>query len=421
MILLPGFRDFYPEDCARRHYLVATWRTVCRRHGFVEYDGPMLEPVDLYRKKSGGELVGQLFDFTDKGGREVTLRPEMTPTLARMFIARERAYKKPAKWFSIAPFFRYEKQQRGRLREFLQLNCDILGEASPAADAELIALAIALLQELGFTAEDFVVRVSDRGAWTGFAERVGLAAERLPELLEVIDKTDRTPVEIREAKLHALGVAPSQLDEFLAHPSSPALAQLRAELAARELTEFVEIDLGIVRGLAYYTGLVFEIWDRRRTLRAVAGGGRYDQLLATLSEGKVDLPALGFAIGDVVLAELIHETAAARTRRETAIARESALDAYLIIAQETQRPAALADSQQLRRAGYRIDYPLTATNVGKQFQTAGQLGARFSILYGEEMPLVKIKNFTTREEELIPRELLPAHLSPPLAPPILLA
>ena len=168
MQLLPGFRDFFPEDCARRNYIVATWREVARRYGFVEYDGPLLESVELYKKKSGGELLGQLFEFTDKGERHVSIRPEMTPTLARMVIAREREYKKPLRWFSASQFFRYEKQQKGRLREFCQLNCDIVGEASIAADAEMLALTIDLLRAFGLTDADFVVRVSDREAWLAF-------------------------------------------------------------------------------------------------------------------------------------------------------------------------------------------------------------------------------------------------------------
>ena len=150
MQLLPGFREFYPDDCARRNYILATWREVARRYGFVEYDGPVLEPVDLYKKKSGGELVGQLFDFEDKGGRHVAIRPEMTPTLARMIVARERDYKKPLKWFCTPQFFRYEKPQRGRGREFYQLNADIIGEPSFAADAELIAVLIDTLRAFGF-------------------------------------------------------------------------------------------------------------------------------------------------------------------------------------------------------------------------------------------------------------------------------
>ena len=165
---LPGFRDFLPADCAARNYIFDCWRDVARRYGFVEWDGPVLEPTDLYRKKSGVEIVDQLFHFTDKGDREVSLRPELTPTLARVVAAHDREFKKPLKWFSIGQFFRYEKQQRGRLREHYQLNCDIVGAETLAADTELIALAIDILRKFGFNESDFVVRVSDRGFWTDF-------------------------------------------------------------------------------------------------------------------------------------------------------------------------------------------------------------------------------------------------------------
>src|SRR3954464_5430722 len=193
MQLLPGFRDFPPEECARRNYILSRWREVARRYGFVEFDGPMLEPIELYQKKSGGELVGQLFDFVDKGKRHVALRPEMTPTLARIVAARHRDYRKPLKWFCVPPFFRYEKQQRGRLREFSQLNCDIIGEASPAADAELIAVLIDMLRVFGFAEQDFVVRLSDRGAWSQFATARGMQPEGVGAFLEIIDKLERTP------------------------------------------------------------------------------------------------------------------------------------------------------------------------------------------------------------------------------------
>ena len=177
---LPGFRDFYPADAAARRYVFEKWREVARRYGFVEVDGPTLESVELYKKKSGGELVGQLFNFVDKGEREVALRPEMTPTLARMVAARDRDFKKPLKWFSVASFFRYEKQQKGRLREFTQLNCDLIGEASAAADAEMIALAIDLFRSFGLTADDFFIRVNDRNVWLEFLAGRGVPGGTRP-------------------------------------------------------------------------------------------------------------------------------------------------------------------------------------------------------------------------------------------------
>src|SRR5947199_3759632 len=184
---LPGFRDFLPEDCAKRNYIFARWRRVARRYGFVEWEGSPLEPTELYKKKSGDEIVEQLFNFTDKGEREVALRPELTPTLARVVTLHEREFKKPLKWFSIGQLFRYEKQQRGRLREHFQLNCDIIGEASLAADVELIALAIDLLRAFGFSSRDGVVRISDRSFWIEFLKAHNVPEERWPEMLQAID------------------------------------------------------------------------------------------------------------------------------------------------------------------------------------------------------------------------------------------
>src|SRR5437016_4762085 len=185
---LPGFRDFLPADGASRNYIFKRWREVARRYGFVEWDGPVLEPTDLYRKKSGPEIVGQLFNFTDKGEREVSMRPELTPSLARVVAAHEREFKKPLKWFSIGQFFRYEKQQRGRLREHFQLNCDIIGEGNLAADIELVALCIDILRGFEFTEKDIVVRISDRDFWIDFLRERNVSPERIAEFLDVIDK-----------------------------------------------------------------------------------------------------------------------------------------------------------------------------------------------------------------------------------------
>jgi len=413
MQLLPGFRDFYPDDCARRNYILATWREVARRYGFVEYDGPVLEPIDLYKKKSGGELVGQLFDFTDKGDRHVTLRPEMTPTLARMVAARERDFKKPLKWFCVPQFFRYEKQQRGRLREFYQFNADIIGEASPAADAEMIGLIIDLLRGFGLKQEDFVVRVSDRRAWAAFAKARGVAEDQLLDFLAVVDKLERNSPEESAKKLGEFGIAITDLKAFIADPASeaPTLKQINEELTARGLDGFVEMDLTIVRGLAYYTGFVFEVFDRSKKERALAGGGRYDNLLALMSDGKVDLPALGFGMGDVVLANLINDTPHAKAKMDAWLAENRACEIYTVIAKEERRTDALAIVQQLRNAGLRVDFPLSATKVGKQFQAAEQLGARFVILFGDEWPQVKIKTLASREETLVSREDLISHIA----------
>ena len=413
MQLLPGFREFYPDDCARRNYILATWREVARRYGFVEYDGPVLEPIELYKKKSGGELVGQLFDFTDKGERHVALRPEMTPTLARMVAARERDFKKPLKWFCVPQFFRYEKPQRGRGREFYQFNADIMGEASPAADAELISVVIDLLRAFGFGREDFVVRVSDRGAWAGFAGARGVDADRLPDFLAIVDKLERTSPEENKKKLGEFGVALEDVKAFIANPASEAagLTQIAGELRARGLDGFIEFDLTIVRGLAYYTGFVFEVFDKGKKERALAGGGRYDGLLSLMSDSKVNLPALGFGMGDVVLANLIDDVPAAKAKMEAWVAQNRAADIYIVIAKEERRTDALSIVQQLRDAKMRVDFPLTPAKVGKQFQAAEQLGATATVLIGDEWPQVKIKTLATREETLVANEELTAKLS----------
>lgn len=390
---LPGFRDFLPNDCAQRNYIFAKWREVARRYGFVEWDGPVLEPTELYKKKSGNEIVGQLFNFTDKGEREVALRPELTPTLARVVAAHEREFRKPLKWFSIGQFFRYEKQQRGRLREHYQLNCDIIGEADRAADVELIALCIDILRAFGLTEKDFVVRVSDREFWTDFLRAKDVPEDRQPEILQAIDKSER---ESRDETAKKLGpLADPVFEIFDKGATSEQLGNLVEGLRARGLADFVDVDVRIVRGLAYYTGTVFEVFDRVGRLRAIAGGGRYDNLISQLSDGAVSMPALGFAMGDVVLGELI------RDRIEEAAKSEHKIDIYIVIAKETRRADAIAHVQQLREHGYRVDFPLTNAKVGKQFQTAEDLGARFAILYGDEWPQLKIKTLATREEKLI--------------------
>ncbi|MGZ5021973.1 MAG: histidine--tRNA ligase [Chthoniobacterales bacterium] len=409
MQALPGFRDFLPNDCAVRNYIFAQWREVARRYGFVEWDGPVLEPTELYKKKSGDEIVGQLFNFTDKGEREVAMRPELTPTLARVVAAHEREFKKPLKWFSIPQCFRYEKQQRGRLREHFQLNCDIMGEDSLGADVELIALCIDLLRAFGLSAEDVVVRISDREFWTEFFKVQNVPNESWPETLQIIDKAER---ESREKTAEKLGRLAEPVFEILEKGGeSEKLDVLMNGLRTRGLAEFAQVDVRIVRGLAYYTGVVFEVFDRAGKLRAIAGGGRYDNLIAQLSDDAVSLPALGFAMGDVVLGELLRENAAAREKLEAFVRQEQQLDVYIVIAKEERRADALAQVQTLRDRNYKVDYPLVPAKVGKQFQTAENLGAKFAVLFGDEWPQVKVKNLGTREEQLIAHEELLAHLA----------
>ena len=392
-----------------RNYIFAQWRNVSRRYGFAEYDGPVLEDLDLFVRKSGAEIVKQLYDFTDKGGRAVALRPEMTPTLARMVAAAHRDFRKPMKWFCIPQMFRYERPQKGRLREHYQYNCDIIGEASLEAEIELVAVCVDVLRAFGFTADDVVVRISDREFWIDFLRAHNVPEEGWQQVLEVIDKSEREPREKTAERLGGLAAPVFKILEEGAR--SEKLDRIVDGLRQRGLAGFVKVDLRIVRGLAYYTGVVFEAFDRGGKLRAIAGGGRYDNLVHQLSEGAAMLPALGFAMGDVVLGELIRDNPAARSRMEAAVAADQKLDVYIVVAKEERRGDAISRVQQLRDSGYRVDYPLTATKVGKQFQTAEHLNAAFAVLYGDEWPQVKVKRLATREEQLVPHEELLAHFA----------
>ncbi len=399
---LPGFRDFIPRECAVRNYLFETWRSVARRCGYVEYESPILEDTALYLKKSGGELSAQLFRFEDQGGRDVTLRPEVTASLARLVAEHQRHFPKPLKWFEIGQCFRYEKPQKGRGREFHQFNVDILGEGGPAADAELISLAIETMLAFGFVAGDFVVRVSDRHAWIDFASQHGVPEESIPDFLNIVDKIEREKPEILTQKLVAFSLTAEQVRAFIADPTnaSPAYLAIREDLTARGLGDFIELDLSIVRGLAYYTGVVFEVFDSKKSMRAVAGGGRYDTLVATISDGAVDLPATGFAMGDYVIRNLIEETTHAAMQMEVWLQRNAAAcDVFVVVADETKRAESLKLVTDLRRAGISADFPLNPAKVAKQFQSAEKSGARFALVVGSEYPELKLKILASRCEE----------------------
>jgi histidyl-tRNA synthetase len=400
LISLPGFRDLTPRECAARNHVFAAWRAAAARAGFMEWEGPTLESTDLYRKKSGDEIVGQLFHFVDKGERAVALRPELTPTLARVVAARHRDFKKPLKWFQIGSCFRYEAPQKGRLREFYQWNVDILGEEAPAADAELLAVGIDALRALGFTADDFAVRLSDRRLWNDFLEQAGIDPAQTTAFLQVIDKWEREKPEVLDTKLRSLGTDRAAVAAFMesARGASGPLAPVLGDLAARGLEAFVRIDPGIVRGLAYYTGTVFEFFSLRPGARAIAGGGRYDQLVATLSDGAVAMPAVGLGMGDVVLANLIEETPEPRARREKALAAAASVDTWVVVADESRRSEALRLLQSLRDRGWRADISLSSAKVGKQFQAAETAGARAAVVVGTEWPVLKVKHLARREE-----------------------
>lgn len=401
---LPGFRDFYPEPLPTseaasadlRNYIFGKWRETARRYGFREYDGPPLEPLELYTTKSGEEIVGQLYNFMDKGERAVAMRPEMTPTLARMVASAERQYKKPIKWFAIPQLFRYERQQKGRLREHFQFNADIFGERDPAVDAELIALLIDTLRSLGLTAEDFVIRLSSRTAWQEMYGAGGGDSTKEYEFFQVIDKMEREDPAKTEAKLAGMGFGLEQVKKFIqaAQPTTELQAILD-NLEARGLKEYVKIDYNVIRGLAYYTGTVFEAFDRKGEHRAIAGGGRYDNLVKLISGGKADLPALGFGMGDVVLANLLAE-------RKLLPGFESGIDVYVLVEDEALRAASLGLVQQLRMRGLAIEYSLTPMKGDKQFKRALEMKARYSARV--DGTSIRLKNLKTREERVLARD-----------------
>ena len=395
---LKGFRDFYPDECAERNYIFEIWRRVARAYGFVEYEGPVLEPTDLYKRKSGNEIVGQLFCFEDKGGRDVSMRPELTPTLARMAAARQRDFKKPLRWFSIGQFFRYEKHQKGRGREFYQFNCDILGESSVLADAELIALSIDLMRAFGFSADDFKIRVSDRNAWTRFAADSGVTEEKMTTFLQIVDKLDRTPAEKANEQLAEFSLDTGKIRDFIQSgtEASPSLLEIVEDVQSRGMGEFIEIDLSIVRGLAYYTGTVFEIFDIGKGMRAIAGGGRYDQLVKLI--GNVDMPACGFAMGDMVIGDFIRETEKTNESLNRAKQVHQGIDIYVVLADGKKRKESNAIVQELRSAGFRVSQALSGMKVGKQFQAAGNAAAKAVVVVGAEFPEVTVKDLKLREE-----------------------
>lgn len=402
---LPGFRDFAPRERLQSRYLFETWTRVARKYGFSEYEAPILESAELYLKKSGGELSEQLFRFEDKGGRDVVLRPELTASLARIAAAQQRDYPKPLKWFEIGRCFRYEKPQRGRLREFYQFNADLLGEASPSADAELIALSIDVMRELGFAEGEIIVRLSDREAWLTFCRSHGINDSELDAFLQIVDKIERDPDEKLSARLAPFDVDLESIREFIANAgpeSSRNICAVLTDLAARGLDRFTEIDLSIVRGLAYYTGVVFEVFDASKALRSVAGGGRYDSLISIVTDGATDLPATGYAMGDCVIMELLNETPGPLAKFQAWQQRQATCDVFVVIADESKRLEAIRLVNSLREAGLGADYPLTPTKINKQFKAADQTLARFAFVVGSEYPELKLKNLNARTEESLP-------------------
>ena len=413
---LPGFRDFYPEEMARRNQIFSVWRDVARRYGFEEYDGPPLESLELFVEKSGPEIVTQLFNFTDKGEREVALRPEMTPTLVRMLGAKIKGLPKPVRWFSTPQLFRYEKQQRGRLREHFQLNMDIVGEGSVLADADLLCAALDVLRSLGLGPDDIVARYSDRRLLQHALLALGVTDENLPVAYNVIDKVERDPREVGIKRLTEIGLDSSAAEEAL-ELTSLSLEQIAGRLGPGEITdrilaelrlyqstigglgfgEYIRFDMKIVRGLAYYTGIVFEIFDRRGQLRAICGGGRYDRLFQSLAG--VDVPALGFGFGDVVLGELLKDRRLAKNYTRSA-------DVCVVAADPASTIMAIDVVRQMRGGGYSTIFNYRAleggpVDLGKQLKYASSSGAARAVIvsWSGEATQLRVKDLATGQQE----------------------
>ncbi len=415
---LPGFRDFPPEACAQRNHLFRVFRNLARAFDFREYDAPLLEPLDLYIEKSGPEIASQLFHFQDKGKRAVALRPELTPTLARIIAAQANALPKPIKWYNIGEHFRYERPQKGRGRSFYQFNADLLGESSSGADAELIALLCGIMQTLGLGENQFVVRLSDRQTWLLFLDHLEISPEDQPAVLDAIDKSERRkPEQTQEAleitcrgrggeiltginemkKINNLKDLLTRLRSFGCEGEARAKLwlELLELLEGHQVDKYITIDLSIVRGLAYYTGFVYEAFEASGQGRALAGGGRYDDLIKKLS-GNTDLPAAGFAIGDMTLSDCLEKNDLLPTYI-------MAPDLYLICGRE-QRKKGISLVANARKAGFAVSHPLKECGFGKQFKDAGKSGARYALILGDEEEVekkVKIKDLRSSGEKIV--------------------
>jgi len=360
--------------------------------------------------------VGQLYNFVDKGEREVALRPEMTPTLARVVAARANGLRKPIRWYSIPQLFRYERQQRGRLREHFQLNCDLIGEPGPLGDAEIIALAIDIMRAFGLGPQDVRIRLSDRRVLNALLQDLKVPTAQLPLAYQALDKLGRRDYADLRRQVIADGMDAGVLDQLESlknvrtweqfqqakgsHAGAIAagnqLGQTITALHSMGLEEFLDFDLTIVRGIAYYTGTVFELFDAKRELRAICGGGRYDNLLSSL--GGVDLPAVGFGMGDVVLGELLKD-------RGLAPPLPAPIDVLVAGITEQDLPHVLQVTHELRDGGIRVEYALSLQPVGKQLKLADAREARFAVLIGPDdraKEEVVIKDLRTKEQTSLP-------------------
>ncbi len=404
-----GTRDFYPDAMRLRNWITDAWRRVSLRNGFEEFDSPIFEYLDLFAAKSGPEIAEQLFSFTDRGGRNLAIRPEITPALARMVNARINALPRPIKWFSIPRLCRAENPQKGRLREFFQWNIDIIGEDSPLADAECVFVAIDAMRELGLTAGEVAVRYSSRALTSRVLAAVGVTVADVPAVLAVLDKRAKVPAEAFAEMLakavpdeparqaigrflqidNPMGISADQLAGLVGIQADPQIAAAQRDLErfARGLEDFgaaewCRYDSNVVRGLAYYTGIVYEVFDRDQSLRALAGGGRYDNLLEVLGGPKVG--GTGFGMGDVVLGILLEEKG-----KLPADLRNPRLDFFVVDGLEGQLGKVLEVVGALRRAGLSADFSYKSQPVGKQLKEANRRGAARAAIVKQDVVTVK--------------------------------
>lgn len=394
----PGMRDFYPEDMRLQNWLFDAWRSASLAFGFSEYEGPIFEFMELYTLKSGDEIAGQVFHVSrpGAGAARFAIRPEMTPTLARMVAARASALPRPIKWFSLPRMCRAERQQRGRLREFFQWNADILGVEDSLADAEVIAVGVDAMRRLGLAAEDVVVRVSDRRILTALLASIGIAPQKATAAFQLIDRRDKLAAQefaarwreevgggsveavdalLRSATLESALRAASDAGDA-GRAAAGQFEQLWRNLDGLGASPYCAFDLTVVRGLAYYTGAVFEAYPRKVALRALFGGGRYDDLTSLL-DGPA-LPGVGLGMGDASVMELLRELGRLPAGGER-------LDAFVIDADERYFPRVLEVATMLRRAGFSADYSYKRQAVGKQLKQAAGRAARCAIIIGQEL------------------------------------
>jgi len=408
-----GTRDFYPEDMRVRNWLFERFHSAALSHGFEEYDAPVLETESLYTRKSGEEITQQLYNFEDKGGRKVALRPEMTPTLARMVMARSGALPLPIKWYSIPQCWRYERTQRGRGREHYQWNVDIWGADGVEADAELISVLVHFFRSVGLSSEDLAIRISSRKVLEEVLGSLGISGDGFSKTCIVIDKMDKLPADVIESQLSELGLDQGAIStiqsvlsitdleelEISLGGESEAVSELKSIFSLSEsygISDWIELDASVVRGLAYYTGPVFEAHDRAGELRAVCGGGRYDRLIGTL--GGKDLPATGFGFGDMVVMELLEAKGLVPEMHN------GVQDIVFGMGSEL-RDAAMRVASSLRSSGRSVDLVLEDKKMKWVFRHAERLGAeRLVMVMPDEWSNgnVKVKKLSTGEESEIP-------------------